>query len=156
MQQSTLVNTAYWDNILLAAAINPALAAPTVLSAAKMMLGVAAITPNLRTVYADLSEATFTGYAQSATIVWGALVNESDGSPSSEAPSHLFRCTAGGTPNSIQSFGITDGVVAPGTGIIASAAIAPPIPIVNAGDGFSALPSMNIGPTPAFNTVIFV
>jgi len=142
-----LVQTNYYYTNLLTAAINPALAAPVLLAAAKMMLGTAAITPSLTIAFADLVEATFVGYAESATIVWGALLNEVDGSPVSDSPSHLFRATSNAAPNTIQAFGVTDGVAPAATGILASARITPGIPIVNPGDGFTAVCSWSLGPT---------
>lgn len=140
--------TNLYFNAILADIINPALAAPTVLAAAKMMLGTALITPGLTTTYADLVEATFGGYAQSATIVWGTPINDVDTTPTSISPSHLFRATSGTTPNNIQSVAITDGVAPVATGILASGSFSPPIGINNTGDGFSMQVSWSLGNVP--------
>jgi hypothetical protein len=144
-----IVQTTYYFSNSLVALINPTLAAPVLLSAAKIMLGTTPITPSVTTNYASLTEAAFTGYAQSATVVWGAPVNELDGSQTALSPSHLFRCTASGTPEVISNFAVTDGVAPTATGILGSALINPGVPIQDAGDGFSLTVAWNLGPASA-------
>ena len=143
-----LIPTNYYFLNSLEALINPALAAPVLLSAGKMMLGTVLITPSLSTVYSTLVEATFTGYAQSATIVWGTPINDVDTTPTSISPAHLFRATDGVAPNQIYNVAVTDGVAPTDTGILASGSFTPPIPIVNAGDGFSMIVDWNLGNFP--------
>jgi len=151
-----LIPTNYYFNDILVNAINAGAPAVTKLSAAKLMLGTVFLQPGLLTTYAELTEATFTGYAQSATVVWGTPINDVDTTPTSQSPSHLFRCTAGGVTNQIYNMAVTDGVVAPGTGILASAAWTPPIVIANAGDGFSVLVDWNLGNVPGNLNVTIV
>lgn len=126
------------------------------LSAAKAGLGTGIFTPGPGTVEADCVEATYTGYAQSATIAWGAAINELDGSETTMSPSKLWRCTAGGSPQSITNLFITDGVASPGSGVLGVAIITPSIPIVNAGDGFSTIIAWNTGYTPGNSEVTVI
>ncbi len=139
-----LVYTKYFANNLLVDAVNPALAAPTLLAAAKIGLGQAAITPAFGTVFADCVECTFTGYAESATVVWGTPVNESDGTLTSFSPSHLFRATDAVAPNVCNNLFVTDGVAPAGTGILAAGRVAPGFPFAIAGDGFSVTVGINL------------
>lgn len=141
--------TRYYETDALTALIDPTLAAPVLLAAAKIGLGTAVVTPGPATTFAELVEAGFTGYSQSATVVWGLLVNELDGSVTSLAPSHLFRCTVTGAGQSVNNFFVTDGVASPGTGILGAARISPAIPIEFAGDGFSLTVAWNFGPASA-------
>ena len=142
-----LFPTNYYFGLILGNIINPALAAPTLVAAAKLMAGTAQITPGLTTSYADLIEATFTGYAQSATIVWGTPINDVDTTPTSFAPSHLFRGT-GVVENNIYNVAVTDGVAPVSTGILFSAVFAPAIEIVGIGDGFAVIVGFNLGNVP--------
>ncbi len=135
---------AYWLD-LLENAINPGTAVLTKLSAAKIGAGLTLVTPGPNTVIGDLGEATFIGYAESATVVWGAPVNEADGTVTSISPSHLFRCTTGGTVQTVQNVFVTDGVVSPNQGILAVATVSPGIDIAVIGDGFSVVISWNEG-----------
>jgi hypothetical protein len=143
-----LVPTNFYFLSLLTDAINPALAAPTVLAAAKVILGQDAISPSLGTTYADLNEATFTGYARGATVLWGAPVNDVNTTPTSISPAYLFRATGSTVTNQVQNIAVCDGAAAPGTEILACAAISPPIQFAVTGDGFSAIASWNLGNTP--------
>jgi len=140
-----LVKTTYYWNNLLVGAINPALAAPLLLSAAKVGLGTAILTPSPATVYSDLVEATYVGYTESATVVWETPVNETDGSQTSFSPSHLFRATSNATPNTVTCLFVTDGVASPSTGILGSGNLEEPFDFVNPGDGFSVTVGWNEG-----------
>lgn len=124
--------------------IDPALAAPTLLAAAKSGLGITPIAPNLNTVIADVGEASYTGYAESATIVWTTPVNDVDSTPTSNSPSHLFRVTTTGATQNINNCFVTDGVASPNQGILASGTITPPIALTNLGDGFTMQVSWNL------------
>ncbi len=148
-----LVQTTYFWSNGLAGLINATLTAPLLLAAAKMGLGKAVITPAPSTTYTALSEADFVGYSESATIVWGTPINETDGSLTSISPSHLFRATSAGTPNIINNCFVTDGVAPTATGILASAKIVPGIEITNIGDGFALSIGWNMGPAGANNLV---
>lgn len=148
--------TNYYFNNSLTGLINPTLAAPLLLAAAKLGAGKALITPSLTTVIADLQECDFVGYAESATIVWGTPINDADTTPTSISPSHLFRATASTTPNNVQNVFVTDGVASPNQGILASGSFSPPIGINNTGDGFSMLVNWNLGnvPGPLVATIV--
>lgn len=152
----SLQPTNYYFLEMLTALINPALAAPTLLAAAKMMLGQNFFSPSLNTVYSNLSECDFVGYAQSATIAWGVPVNDVDTTPTSIAPSHQFRATSAATPNNVQSLAVTDGVAPTATGILASGAFAPPITIANIGDGFAVIVDWNLGNVPGSLTATII
>ena len=143
-----LFPTNYYFLNLLAAAINPAAPAPLLLGQGKMMLGQNFFNPGLLTTYALLNEATFDGYAQSATIVWGTPINDVDTTPTSISPSHLFRMTGVTTPNTIQSLAVTDGVAPPATGILASGSFAPGLGFGAIGDGLSVQVDWNLGNYP--------
>lgn len=149
-----LVQTYYYFSSLLVNMIDPALAAPTLLAAAKIGCGQSVITPSPTTVIGDLGECDFTGYAESATVVWGPPVNELDGSVTSIAPSHLFRMTGATTPNTVNNVFVTDGVASPNQGILASASITPGIELANVGDGFAVQIGWNLGPASADNEVV--
>lgn len=140
-----IVKTTYQFTDDITNAINAGAAANTLLAAAKLGCGTGIFTPGVNSSFADCVECTFTGYAQSATVVWGAPVNEIDGSETSLAPSHLFRCSAGPATDNVTNVFVTDGVAPAGTGILGIARLTVPIPIVNTGDGFAAIVSWNVG-----------
>lgn len=144
-----IVQTTYYFKNSLTGLINAALAAPLLLAAAKQGLAASSFTPNVGTVEGDFTEAAFTGYAQSATIVWGAPLNEPDGSQTSLSPANLFRCTTTGTAETIYGGFVSDGVASPGSGILGSYVMPVPIPIVNAGDGFSVVIAWPMGQAPS-------
>jgi len=98
-----LFPTNFYFGSILAAIIDPALAAPTVLAAAKVILGQDAISPGLGTDYASLNECDFTGYARGATIVWGDAINDVDTTPTSISPAYLFRASGGAVANQVQN-----------------------------------------------------
>jgi len=140
-----LVQTTVFFLDVLTGAINPTLAAPLKLAAAKQGLTTGTFTPGVGTTFADMTEPSFTGYSQSATIVWGAPLNETDGSETSLSPANLFRATAVTTPQTITGGFVTDGVAAPNCGILGSYKLPQTIPIQNPGDGFSAVIGWNMG-----------
>lgn len=100
----------------------------------KMMLFTNPITPQKTTVFADLTEATFSGYAQVALTYGGSLV---DGNGTQELTSNLAAFRATGTPTSetLYGYGITDGG---GTPVLLGAETFPsPIVVGTAGNGVS-------------------
>jgi hypothetical protein len=138
--------TYYWNNLMQVAV---GASSVPLLASAKIGLGTAAITPGPATTFADLMEATFTGYLESATIVWSPIVNETDGSQSSDAPSHLFRCT-GASSVAVNNVFVTDGVGTasvgnPSTGILGSARLATPVNFINIGDSLNVNIEWNEG-----------
>lgn len=146
--QVPLYPTNYYFLNSLSGLINATLAAPLLLAAAKIGLGTVLVTPGLNTTYAALIEATFTGYAESPTIVWGTPINDVDSTPTSISPSHQFRATDGVAPNQIYNVFVTDGVAPTATGILASGSWSPPIPITSAGAGLAVVIDWNLGNTP--------
>ncbi|MGA9671062.1 MAG: hypothetical protein WBQ94_17765 [Terracidiphilus sp.] len=145
-----LVKTTYWWNKMLGAMTGSSSFASGPLAASKIGLGTAIITPGAATTYAQLTEATFVGYLESAAIVWTSLTNELDGSQSAYAPSHLFLCTGASTTPAVANAFVTDGVGTASvgnasTGIFGSVKIAPTINIQNPGDGLMALVQWNEG-----------
>lgn len=139
----TMVPTTHAMSNAMATIIAAATPAVTYMAAAKVGLGTGVITPTPSTTFSACVEATFTGYAESATVVWGLPINETDGSVTCWGPSNLFRCTGSGTPNAIANLFYTDGVASPNTGVCFVGSIFPPIEIVNSGDGFSVTPGFN-------------
>lgn len=123
--------------------IDPLLAGPTGLAAAKVGVGTAVFTPGPYSTIADCAQAASTGMGISATIVWGAPINEADGSVSSMSPGKLFRATVV-VPETITNVYVTDG----STVLYGAALINPTIAIANVGDGFSVIVSWNAGGTP--------
>ena len=144
-----ITQTTYYFNDCLTNLIDPMLAGPVLLAAAKQGLSAGAFAPGVGTVYSDMVLPTFTGYAVSATIVWGAPVNETDGSQTSLSPSALFRASAVPSPETIYGGFVGDGVAAPSTGILGSYLITPNFPIQIPGDGFSVTIGWNLGPASA-------
>lgn len=142
-----LVKTTYYWNNLVALAIGSS--SVPLLAAGKLGLGTALITPSYATTFAACMEATYTGYLESATIVWTAIANEIDGSQSSYSPSHLFRCT-GSSSVTVNNAFVTDGVGTASvgnasTGILGSCKIAGGVNFVNIGDSLNLLVQWNEG-----------
>lgn len=141
-----IIPTTFYYNAILVDAINPALAANTILADAKQGLSNASFTPSITTEFADTPAPAWTGYAQSATIVWGAPLNEPNGGVSALSPSNLFRATSVSSPENVYGGIVTDGVASPGTGILGSYRINPSISIQVPGDGLSVTVAWNLGP----------
>lgn len=147
-----IVQTTYYLTNRLVAEKNAALAAPTLFSAARCGLGQNIITPNSNSVYTDMDEGGYTGYAEPATIVWSALLNETDGSVTTLSPSQLFRCT-GSSSVTMNNFFINDGVGissvtmmgSSSTGILGSGQIVPGKGFSSVGDGFGLTIAWNTG-----------
>ena len=144
----SLQPTNFYFSSILTDITDPALAAPTILAAARVILGQNLIVPSLVTSYADLGECDFTGYARGIVIVWGLPINDVDTTPTSNSPAYLFRATGTAIGNNVQNVAVCDGVAAPGTGILASGAFAAPIPVFAIGDGFSVVVGWNLGNVP--------
>lgn len=143
-----LYPTDYYMRNSLTGLINAALAAPLLLSAAKVMLGTANISPGLTTAFADLVEASYTGYAESATVVWAAPINDVDTTPTSIGALHVFLATGSGSTPGITCIGVTDGVASPSTGILASGNLLTPIDMSVSGNGFAVVVNWNMGNVP--------
>lgn len=146
MANFPLIPTTYYYQQVGGDIIDPALAAPTLLAAAKLGLGNANFTPGLTTAYSDFPLPAWTGYALSATVVWGLPVNQLNGGVNMLSPSHLFRATAVAVPEGVFGGFVSDGVAPPGTGILGSYKIVPTIPIQAPGDGLSVEVAWALGP----------
>ena len=138
--------TYYWNNLIQLA--NGASSVP-LLASAKTGLGTGLITPGPAIAFADCMEATYTGYLESATIVWTPIANEIDGSQSTYSPGHLFRCT-GASSVAVNNAFVTDGVGTASvgnasTGILGSARFTTPVTFVNIGDALNLLIQWNEG-----------
>ena len=138
--------TYYWHNLIQLANGADSVA---LLAAAKAGLGTALLTPGPATTFADLAEATYTGYLESATIVWTAIANEADGSQSTYSPGHLFRCT-GASSVAVNNAFVTDGVGTASvgnasTGILGSAKFLTPVNFINVGDALNLTIQWNEG-----------
>lgn len=147
-----IIQTTYYLTNRLTAEKNASLAAPTLFSAARCGLGQSIITPHAASVYTDMDEGGYTGYAEPATIVWSALLNETDGSVTTLSASQLFRCT-GSSSITINNFFVNDGVGissvtmmgSSSTGILGSGQVNPGIGFANPGDGFGLTVAWNSG-----------
>lgn len=148
---NTIVKTYAYYASLLTDDIDPTLAAPTKLAAAKVGVGVAVFSPGPFSTIADCGQAASTGLGVSATIVWDAPLNEVDGSVSSLSPSILFRATVV-VAETVTNVYVTDG----GTALFGCALISPTVPIAAVGDGFAAIISWNQGQTPGNCNVVVV
>lgn len=122
---------------------DPTVVGPGKLSGAKLALFSNSVTPSPKRVFADLTECVYSGYAESAVIVWGPAVNEVDGTVTSIAPSHLFQMTGGVTGDTAAGIAITDGVASPNQGLLALGLFDSPFVFVNSGDGFSVIVAYN-------------
>src|SRR6185437_8809383 len=98
---------------------DPTVVGPGKLSGAKLALFSNNVTPQPSSVWADLTECVYSGYAESAVVVWGPPVNEVDGTVTTLSPSHLFQKTGGVTGDQAVGVAITDGVASPNQGLLA-------------------------------------
>lgn len=116
------------------------------LAAAKIGAFTNNITPNAFTVLADLTECTFTGYAEGDGTPWGTALDSADGSLSSLSPVVQFTASGTPTPEVISGIFLTDGATPPK--LLAAAALPQPVPINTAGDGLALVIRSVEGPSP--------
>lgn len=141
-----LVTTTYFDQLVMTLLPHDGTSEPLgPLNGAKLALISANITATPDTAWADLTEADFSGYAQSAAVVWGSGIIEGDGSVSLIGGSVQF--TVGtATPvvgNTIFGAALIDGSTPPK--LLGLEIFPEPIPMTSTGDGFVYVPKMNYG-----------
>lgn len=90
------------------------------------------LTPSRETTLADITTATFSGYAPKTTMGWLSPYTDVDGSAICYGESHSFVANAATVGNTIYGCYLTD---AAGTGLLAIWAFADPVGIAAAGDG---------------------
>jgi hypothetical protein len=91
------------------------------------------VTPTNAIVLADLTECDFDGYAASAAITWGAILNETDGTVYAPGGGIEFAATGSTTPNTVYGVYLTDSA---GTTLLAVWLLPDPVGIAGIGDGF--------------------
>lgn len=146
-----IVWTTYFQTTLLNNAIGSSSVAG-LLNKSRCGLGQTAITPGASVAWADTGEGGYAGYAEPATIVWTALLNEVDQSVTSQSPAQLFRAT-GASSVTMNNFFVNDGVGissitnvgSSSTGVYGSGRIVPGYQYSVAGDGFSLVINWNSG-----------
>lgn len=128
---------------------NPAVVGPGKLSGAKLALFSNVVTASPERVFADLTECVYSGYAESAVIVWGPPVNEVDFTVTTLAPSHLFQMTGGVMGDQAVGIAVTDGVASPNQGLLALGLLDTAFVFAKSGDGFAVILGVNIPGTSA-------
>jgi hypothetical protein len=108
-------------------------------NACKVGLYINPIPLSVNTALADLTEATFHGYAQSAAVVWGTPFLDSAGNPTIVGANCQFTAT---TPfsdaNTIQGYFVVDSA---GTTLLWAEALPTPIAITAVGDAVVIVPA---------------
>lgn len=99
------------------------------------------ITPTKATALADLHVATFTGYANSSAVVWGAPLTDENGVTTVTGGSKQFTASDGVVPNTIYGWYATN---AGGSVLLFSCRYDEPIEINSAADGVVVLPEFNL------------
>lgn len=119
------------------------------LAAAKLALFSNVVTPAPQRLFGDLTECIYSGYAESATVVWALPINETDGTLTQQSPSHLFRMSGGSVGDQAAGIAVTDGVASPSQGLLALGLFDVPFVFTNIGDGFSVIVAINVPATSA-------
>lgn len=91
------------------------------------------VTPTPSIVLADLVECDFTGYAASAAITWGVILNNIDGTAYAPGGGIEFAATGSAVGNTVYGVYLTDGA---GTTLLAVWLLDSPVGIAASGDGF--------------------
>lgn len=104
-----------------------------------MTLGLYAnpVTLQRSTRYADLTVATFVGYAPVAAIVFSGSFVDVDGSALALGADNVFICTASTTPNTIYGYMLTDAGL---TNLLIAYSFNNPIPVAVAGNAVAVAP----------------
>lgn len=136
------LNAVVFPNTELLAELNEHAATGNVWDGAKLHLYKTQLALSPTMVIGDFTaaECDFTGYAASATLVWGTAFINPSGIPTIDAASVNF---VGGSPftvaNTVYGWYLTDGA---GTTLIAARQFDQPINVSAAGVGFSVLPAI--------------
>lgn len=141
-----LIRTTYLDGLIAALIIDPGETPPDPpLKTTKQALFTNNPPIGPGTVWGDLTEAAYSGYAKSATIVWTAAINEADGSVTNMSPGHLFKLASADplVTETITGVALVDTSTPPK--LLALAVFDEPIPLANVGDGFLSILQLNTG-----------
>lgn len=131
-----------YQKLLLDATDNTAAGTHTgLLVGAKVMYFTAANRQDRGAVITDLTEATFTGYAQAAVGPWSAPFKDGVGEWKVEAPGVTMIATDGVNPNTVVGAGLVTGV-APNQTLLALEMFAAPVNMEAAGNGFTYPPAL--------------
>lgn len=95
------------------------------------------ITLQRSTLLADLTEATFVGYAAAAGVTFSASYVDVDGSALALGADNVFICTSATTPNTIYGYYFTD---AGNTNLLIAYSFANPVPISAVGNAVAIAP----------------
>jgi hypothetical protein len=120
-------------------------AAAAALDGCHVHLIAAPVVPGDATQLADLTEASFNGYAPSAAIVWNVPVNDPNGGMLVDAPGFQFLATDGLVPNLLYGYWIQqDRAGPPATHKLISITLFPtPVAIGAANDGVFVVPTFH-------------
>jgi hypothetical protein len=143
-----IVPTTYFNNLVLTSLtekINAGgYAGP--LNGLTLMLFQNSISPSPLTTFANLVEATFSGYSRITGITWGGAHIQADGSYTilSQLAQWSAVGASGFTTNIIYGWALIDTASTPD--VLLLEVLAKPIPIVVAGDGFGLVVQFNYTP----------
>jgi len=129
-----------WTRVQMKALLTGLKAADATLDGAKVRLFMNDVTPDMDTVLGDLTTATYTGYADSADLVWGVPYVNSLGAVEMAAGSVEFSPSDDAAPCTIYGYAILDEAA----GLFAAERIEPPFPMVAADDNLIIVPRVSI------------
>lgn len=124
------------------AVMNRAVAVGGPWAALTLHLYVNNVAPNEDTVVADLTQATFAGYAAVAALAFGTCYIDADGNFKLSAPSEQFTATGIGVLETVYGYYLTD---AAGTVLHGANLLDTPVPITQIGDGLIVQPDITYG-----------
>lgn len=130
--------TTSWMNLAILAAANEHVAAGNFdgpLSGSIMGLFVNNVTPTAQTTLAELTPATFAGYAP-VNLTWGSLLSEGNGAALLVSNLANFRATDGVTPNIVYGFYVIDKTT-PTPNLIGAELFSQPISVAALNEGVS-------------------
>jgi hypothetical protein len=104
---------------------------------AVLHLSVTNFTPNQNTVLADFTEATFTGYAPSSAVVWGAPFLDAAGDAVSVGSAKTFVQTGVGVVNIVYTWYLETALGA----YLCGGALDTPVNFAAMGDGVTLVPT---------------
>lgn len=100
--------------------------------------------PSSITVWADLQEADFPGYAPSGALAWGQPYIDAAGVARVAAPSHQFFCTGDTPDNLIYGYALTDGAAQPA--LLQTCWFSSPVPMARADAALTVVPEVIFPP----------
>jgi hypothetical protein len=98
------------------------------LNGAKLILGTNDLTPGKKSVVADITQPTYTGYAP-VVVTWGVAMRDANGDIVTLSAPVLVQMGDSVLPTTIKCWGLTDGA---GTGLLLCEELATPIPLADA------------------------